>query len=148
MGSGDADVHSRRGMAMSELSDARYISLTTYKRNGEGVATPVWIAGSNDNYRFTTGDQAWKTRRLTNNPNVTVQVSNVRGRVAPGATTYTGTGAVRSDPEAVAAAERAIAQKYGWQFKATKVVDRVKITLRIGTKQEVVAIELILHPSG
>ncbi len=72
----------------------------------------------------------------------------MRGRVAPGATAYTGTGAVRSDPEAVAAAERAIAQKYGWQFKATKVVDRVKTTLRIGTKQEVVAIELILHPPG
>jgi cytochrome P450 len=32
---------------MAELSDARYISLTTYKRDGSGVATPVWIPGYN-----------------------------------------------------------------------------------------------------
>jgi uncharacterized protein len=131
---------------MSELSDARYISLTTYKRDGNGVATPVWIARSDSTYLFTTGDKAWKTRRLLNNPSVTVQVSDLRGRVAPGATTYTGTGAVKLEPEAVAAAERAITQKYGWQFKATKAVDRVKTALRIGTKQEVVAVELTLHP--
>lgn len=133
---------------MSELSDARYISLTTYKRDGSGVATPVWIARADDTYLFTTGDKAWKTRRLLHNPRVTVQVSDLRGRVASGATTYTGTGAVKPEPEAVATAERAIAQKYGWQFQATRLVDRIKTALRIGTKQEVVAVELILHPPG
>jgi PPOX class probable F420-dependent enzyme len=133
---------------MSELTDARYISLTTYKRNGDGVATPVWIAGSDDTYRFTTGDKAWKTRRLLNNPSVTVQVSDLRGRVASGATIHTGTGTVKSDPESVAAAQQAIAKKYGWQFRATRVVDRLKTALRIGDQQAVVAIELTLHPAG
>jgi hypothetical protein len=33
---------------MSALTDARYISLTTYKRDGSGVATPVWITGSDE----------------------------------------------------------------------------------------------------
>jgi uncharacterized protein len=133
---------------MSELRDARYISLTTYKRDGDGVATPVWIAQAGETYLFTTGDTAWKTRRLLNNPNVTVSVSDLRGRVAPGATIYTGTGAVKSDAEAVAAAEQAIAEKYGWQFKATKVVDRAKTVLGIGAKYAVVAVELTLHPRG
>jgi hypothetical protein len=129
---------------MDELESARYISLTTYKRDGSGVATPVWIAGSGDPYRFTTGDTTWKARRLQHTPRVTVQVSDMRGRVASGAAMYTGTGVVKDDAEAVAAAERAIAEKYGWQFRATKVVDQVKTTLRIGTKQEVVAVELSL----
>jgi PPOX class probable F420-dependent enzyme len=131
---------------MRELTDAKYISLTTYKRDGSGVATPVWITGSDDTFLFTTGDQAWKTRRLHNDPRVEVAVSDMRGRVAAGATIYTGTGAVKPDAPSVAAAERAISQKYGWQFKATKVVDRVRARFGIGAKQAVVAIELTLAP--
>ena len=46
---------------MSELTDTRYVSLTTYQRDGDDVATPVWIAGSDDSYLLTTGDEAWKT---------------------------------------------------------------------------------------
>jgi PPOX class probable F420-dependent enzyme len=130
---------------MEELGGARYVSLTTYKRNGTGVATPVWISGSGDPYRFTTGDQTWKARRLQHDPTVKVQVSDLRGRVRPGAATYTGTGEVKGDAASVAAAERAIADKYGWQFRATRVVDRVKETLGIGPKQQVVAVELSLQ---
>jgi hypothetical protein len=77
---------------------------------------------------------------------VEVAVSDMRGRVASGGTIYTGTGAVKPDAPSVAEAERAISEKYGWQFKATKVVDRVKARLGVGTKQEVVAIELTLTP--
>ena len=86
---------------MDELLAARYISLTTYKRDGSGVATPVWIAGSGGTFRFTTGDTTWKTRRLLNDPTVAVRVCDLRGRVAPGATTYAGTGRVQDDPASV-----------------------------------------------
>ncbi len=130
---------------MAELDDARYISLTTYKRNGDGVATPVWIARSHETYVFTTGDQAWKTRRLRNNPAVTVQVSDLRGRVAADAAVYTGTGVVKTDHASVADVERAIAEKYGWQFTATRLLDWIKTTFRIDTQQEVVAVELTFH---
>jgi uncharacterized protein len=129
---------------MSELGDARYISLTTYKRDGSGVATPVWITGSDGTYVFTSGDKTWKARRLHNDPRVTAQESDVRGRVKPAAPVYAGTGVVKTDAQSVAAAERAVGEKYGWQFKATQVVDRVKAILRIGQKQAVVAIELTL----
>jgi uncharacterized protein len=133
-------------VAVSELTSARYVSLTTYKRDGSGVATPVWITGSDGTYLFTTGDKAWKTGRLHNDARVEVAVSDMRGRVAPGATIYTGSGTVKPDAPSVAAAERALSQKYGWQFKATKVIDRVKTTLGVGAKQEVVAIELTVTP--
>jgi len=127
---------------MDELAAARYISLTTYRRDGTGVATPVWITGSGATFRFTTGDQAWKTRLLQNDPTVTVRVSDVRGRVAPSAATYRGTGVVKQDAASVAAVEQAIAERYGWQFRGTRVIDRVKTALRVGTKQAVVAVEL------
>ena len=131
---------------MPELADARSISLTTYKRDGQPVATPVWIAGAANPYRFTTGAKTGKARRLRRDPRVRVQVSDVRGRVKPGTSIFTGTGTVKEDPDSVAAAESAIADKYGWQFGAAKVVERLRRLLRLGESQAGVAVELTLGP--
>jgi hypothetical protein len=35
---------------MIDLYSARYIALTTFKKDGTPVATPVWIAGANGTY--------------------------------------------------------------------------------------------------
>jgi hypothetical protein len=73
---------------MAELDTTRYILLTTFKRDGTAVASPVWITGSAGTYTFTTGDRAWKTRRLRHNPAVQVQACGMRGGVKPGAARY------------------------------------------------------------
>ena len=61
---------------MDEIDNARYIALTTFKRDGTPKATPVWISGRNGAYLFYTGVDAWKTKRLRNNS--AVEVSRVR----------------------------------------------------------------------
>lgn len=132
---------------MLDLDSARYVSLTTFKKDGSPKATPVWITGTAGSYLFTTGDKAWKTRRLRRNAAVQVQLCDMRGRVKPNSAIYTGTGEVQTAAESVAAAERALASKYGWQFKAAQVVDAVKLKLGRGVKQEVVAIHLTLDES-
>jgi len=129
---------------MPELDDARYILLTTFKRDGTRVSSPVWITGSAGTYTFTTGDRAWKTRRLLHNPAVEVQACGVRGRIKPGATLYRGNGEVRTTTDAVRTAETALSAKYGWQFRATKVADRLSSRFRRGDPQRVVAIRLLL----
>jgi PPOX class probable F420-dependent enzyme len=130
--------------AVIELDEARYISLTTFKRDGSPVSSAVWVTGAAGIYVFTTGDKAWKTRRLLRNPSVHVQVCDMRGRVKPEATRFVGTGEVSGAANAVAAAERALAAKYGWQFKATKLVDGLKSRLGWGERQEPVAVQLSL----
>jgi PPOX class probable F420-dependent enzyme len=132
---------------MIDLDSARYVSLTTFKNDGSPKATPVWITGTGGSYLFTTGDKAWKTRRLLRNSAVEVQLCDMRGRVKPGTAIYRGTGEVQTGAESVAAAERALASKYGWQFKAAQVVDAVKLKFGRGPKQEVVAIHLALSES-
>lgn len=132
---------------MIDLDSARYVSLTTFKKDGSPKATPVWITGTAGSYLFTTGDKAWKTRRLRRNPAVQVQLCDMRGRVKPNTAIYKGTGEVQTGAESVATAERALASKYGWQFKAAQVVDAVKLKLGRGAKQEVVAIHLTLDES-
>jgi PPOX class probable F420-dependent enzyme len=132
-------------VAVSELDQARYISLTTFKRDGSPVSSPVWITGTAGNYVFTTGDTAWKTKRLLRNPSVEVRVCTMRGQVKPSATRYGGTGNVATSADVVAAAERALAAKYGWQFRATQLVDGLKKRVGRGNHHEPIAVELTLE---
>ena len=59
----------------------KYISLTTVRKNGVGVATPVWF-GEEDNklYVMTRSDMG-KTKRIRNNPAVRVAPCTIRGIV-------------------------------------------------------------------
>jgi uncharacterized protein len=129
---------------MEDLDRARYILLTTFKRDGSAVSSPVWITGSAGTYTFTTGERAWKTRRLRADPRVRVQACSVRGRVRPGSIEYAGSGEILTDAAAVAQTEHALAAKYGWQFRATKVVDRIHGAFGRADPQSVVAIRLVL----
>ncbi len=127
---------------MIDLDSARYVALTTFKKDGTPVATPVWITGSNGAYAFTTGDNAWKSKRLNNNPKITVQVSDFRGRVKPNTRVYTGTGRVDPSAEGIAAVEGELTRKYTWQFKLTQLTDVIKDKFGKAVKQRAVAIHL------
>ena len=66
--------------ALAPLKDAKTILLTTYKRDGTAVGTPVSIAFDGDRAFFRSYDKAWKTRRLRHNPRVQAAPSPFRGR--------------------------------------------------------------------
>jgi uncharacterized protein len=65
--------------ALEPLRQTKTILLTTYKRDGTPVATPVSIAFDGDRAFFRTWHKAHKTKRLRNNPNVTAAPSTLRG---------------------------------------------------------------------
>jgi hypothetical protein len=65
---------------LEAVRDARTILLTTYKRDGIPVETPVSIAFEGDRAFFRSYDQAWKTKRLRNNPRVQIAASTLRGK--------------------------------------------------------------------
>lgn len=100
------------------------------------------MTGSQGRYAFTTGEKAWKTRRLLRNPAIEFRVCGVRGRVEPDVVVHKGTGAVSKARADIEVVERALSAKYGWQFQATKVVDAVKRRFSRGSIQEVVAVRL------
>jgi uncharacterized protein len=54
--------------------------LTSYKRDGTPVATPVTIAVDGDRAYVRTPDKAWKARRMRNNPAVRIAPSTLRGQ--------------------------------------------------------------------
>ena len=54
--------------------------LTTYKRDGAPVATPVTIAVEGHHAYVRTWDTAWKARRMRNDPHVLVAPATMGGR--------------------------------------------------------------------
>jgi PPOX class probable F420-dependent enzyme len=94
-----------------EIGRSRYISLTTYRRDGTPVATPVWHAVDGDELFVVTDAESWKVRRIRNDGRVLVTVCDLRGRTAPGAASATGTARLLDGP-ATLHARRLIARKY------------------------------------
>ena len=65
----------------AQFGGQKYISLETFKKNGQGVKTPVWfVLHGNAFYAYTEAD-SWKVKRIRNNPRVRVAVCNARGTI-------------------------------------------------------------------
>jgi len=67
--------------AIGQFANQSYLSLESYRKNGVGVRTPVWFAtdASGTSYVYTT-DDAWKVKRIRNNPHVKIAPCNARGK--------------------------------------------------------------------
>ncbi len=63
------------------LRNEKYLSLTTFRRDGRAVATPVWFAIEGDHLLVNTGSASGKIKRIRHNPQVTVAACTGRGRV-------------------------------------------------------------------
>jgi PPOX class probable F420-dependent enzyme len=87
----------------------RTVLLTTYRRDGTPVGTPVSIAVAGDRAFFRTYDKAWKSKRLRRNPDATIAPSTVRG--TPTGPAIHARARLLNGAEATAAA-RALARKY------------------------------------
>jgi uncharacterized protein len=65
---------------LAPIRDAKTILLTTYKRDGTAVATPVSLAFNGERAYFRSYDKAWKTKRLRRNPVVQAAPATLRGK--------------------------------------------------------------------
>jgi uncharacterized protein len=98
-----------------DFADARYISLTTFRKDGTGVATPVWFAMDGGELLVWTNSDSWKVKRLRNDSRVVVTVCDARGRIADGAPSAEGTARLL-DAAGTGAIRKLLARKYTWQF--------------------------------
>ncbi|MEY3019727.1 MAG: hypothetical protein RLZZ272_711 [Actinomycetota bacterium] len=110
--------------AFAPLDGARYLLLTTYRENGEPVATPVWFARTApDRVVLTTESGAGKVKRLDRDPRCTVAPCDVRGRTDAKAI------AARARPltgEAAVEADRALARTYGMTWRLFHLAARLR----------------------
>ncbi|PYX31269.1 MAG: PPOX class F420-dependent oxidoreductase [Acidobacteria bacterium] len=57
----------------------KYISLTTLRKNGTPVATPVWFGEEDERLYIMTRSDSGKYKRIRNNPQVRVAPCTIRG---------------------------------------------------------------------
>ena len=99
---------------MSALPTSRYVSLTTFRRSGDPVATPVWAAPDGSRLVVWTRADSGKVKRLRHTARVTVAPCDVRGRLQGPAVEATAGFVDRPDRPAALAA---LTRRYGWQFR-------------------------------
>lgn len=107
-------------MIPSEIAQSRYVSVTTYRRDGTGVPTPVWAVEDDGELLVWTRDDSWKVKRLRRESGVAVTPCDVRGRVAEEATEVQGSARLLESEAELDRVRAALGRKYGWQFRLTE----------------------------
>ena len=67
--------------AAAPVFRGRYLSVTSYKRDGRGVATPVWFVQRDGRLLVQTADASGKVKRVRRDPRVLVAVCTASGRL-------------------------------------------------------------------
>ena len=65
----------------ASIQGQKYISLTTFRKTGTGVATPVWFGEDDGKLYVMTISKMGKAKRVRNNPQVQVAPCTIRGKV-------------------------------------------------------------------
>src|SRR5437868_15193587 len=96
------------------LDSARYINLETFKKNGDGVKTPVWSAPLDGKLVVFTAGESFKVKRLGRNPKIRVAACDARGNVRADTVGHDGTGRILGGAAAERRALGALGGNYGW----------------------------------
>jgi uncharacterized protein len=111
--------------AAHALADEKFVSLTTYKKDGAGVATPMWIGRDGDQLFFWTPADSWKAKRVRNDPRVALVPCSRSGKVRESATPVGGVAEVITDPATVQRLTGVIRRKYGLEFHIVTFIERI-----------------------
>lgn len=113
-----------------DLGDESFVSLTTYRRTGKPVPTPVWVVRDGDDLVVWTSRDSGKVKRLRRDQRVALAPCSRRGRVAPDAPRISATARVQESEREVGDAERLLRRKYGVQFHLVTTIERVVALVR------------------
>lgn len=124
---------------LDRLAPESFVSLTTFRRSGEGVSTPMWVARDGEVLVMTTVAGSGKVKRLRNDPRVELRPCDRAGRVPPDALTTTAVAQVVDDSAEIERQTALVRAKYGFQFTAMQAIERLASR---GRKRERVILRL------
>ena len=113
------------GNRLAALGDERFVSLTTFRRSGERVSTPVWVAKDGDALVITTPAASGKVKRLRNDPCVELRPCGRLGRVEEGAVPVAGVAEILADEEGQERPTGIIRKKYGLEYRVVMGIERL-----------------------
>ncbi|GAA1416535.1 PPOX class F420-dependent oxidoreductase [Streptomyces thermospinosisporus] len=108
---------------MARLAAGKYLLVTSYRRNGTPVATPVWVVRDGDALGVWTAADSGKVKRIRNRPDVLVGPCDMRGNPTGDQVPAT---AEICDAETTARYRKLIARKYGLLGRLTLLGSRLR----------------------
>jgi PPOX class probable F420-dependent enzyme len=96
--------------SLDTLGSGKYLLITSYRKNGTGVATPVWVVRDGAALGAWSAADSWKVKRIRNRPDVLVGPCDLRGN--PTGEPIPATAEILG-PDETAEYRRLLARKYG-----------------------------------
>jgi PPOX class probable F420-dependent enzyme len=136
-----------RTKIFDSLSSAQYANLTTFRRNGTAVSTPMWFAiyEPTGTIYLETDANAGKVKRIRHTPRVTLARCKANGKVT--GDLIEGRACVVTGTEEIFIAKGALHRKYGLQRQAIYFIMNLFSMIRRApdVKRCYLAIELITN---
>ncbi len=104
------------------LNAQRYVSLTTFRRTGAAVPTPVWIARDGAELVVVSVDPAGKLKRLAHTARVELRPCTRRGAVPDGAPVVRAVASMEAPSDRPVGALR---RKYGVEYRIIMTLERM-----------------------
>jgi PPOX class probable F420-dependent enzyme len=112
------------------LADQRFLSLTTFRRSGAPVSTPVWVGRDGDSLVVLTPAGSGKVRRLRHDPRVELRPCGRFGGVDDDVHAVPGTAEVRESEDDVIRARATIRATYPIESRVVLGIERLVERLR------------------
>jgi PPOX class probable F420-dependent enzyme len=122
------------------LADARFVSLTTFRRSGEAVSTPVWVGRDGGAIVVLTPADSGKVKRLRDDPRVELRPCGRFGAVADGVEPVAGTAELREHPDDIERARSTIRRTYPLESRLVLGIERLVERLRRRPRTERLAL--------
>ena len=107
----------------ADFDGHRYTALTTYRKSGTPVMTPVWFVKQGEKLIIWTAKDSGKAKRLKNNPCVQLGPSDHAGKLIGSVEE----GMARFIPEREhSELKKAFQAKYGWQEKLFTLLWKIR----------------------
>jgi uncharacterized protein len=107
------------------LAAQKFVSLTTYKKNGDAVATPMWVGRDGDHLFVWTPADSAKIKRVRNDLRVTLVPCGRFGKPNNDAEPVAGTAEVITEPATVRRLAEVIRHKYGLEYWVVTLIERL-----------------------
>jgi len=108
---------------LSKLATSTYIALETYRKNGQGVITPVWVTAEDDKLFVWTRGSTGKVKRIRSNAKVKLCESDGRGK--PHSDWAEARARLLTQPEELEKQQKRMASKYGFQYRVLSFMGRL-----------------------
>ena len=111
-------------MTLNQFENQQYMNIETFRKNGEGVRTPVWFVQDADTLLVWTGAASGKVKRIRRDDLVRVAPSDASGNTFG---EWVKARACADDSvDAVQYAEKLMRKKYGFMFSVFSGLSKLR----------------------